>query len=118
MQNVQLPICCNGVLAYVCKYIGKIGEHNFVVTKVDGDSGQLVNRYQHLHNTKVTISKINKDKARENDKDCKKPYGRAISLNEMVYDMLGYAEVNTYIKRIQVCTLPLKLRAGVDIKKL
>ena len=57
-QNVQLLSCCNGVMVYVCKYIGKIDEQNFVVTKVNGDSGQLVNRYQHLHNTKVTTSKL------------------------------------------------------------
>ena len=39
----QYVECCNGVLAYVCKYIGKIDEQNFVVTKVNGNSGQLLN---------------------------------------------------------------------------
>ena len=40
MPNLQLLSCDNGVLAYVCKYIGKIDEQNFVVTKDNGDSGQ------------------------------------------------------------------------------
>ena len=35
----------------------------------------------------------------------------------MVHSMLGYAENYANIKSIQVCTLPLELRAGVDIKK-
>ena len=35
----------------------------------------------------------------------------------MVHVMLRYAEVYTNIKHIQVCTLPLELRVGVDIKK-
>ena len=54
MRDVQLLSCCHGVLAYVCKFTGNIDEQNFVVTKSNGDSGQLVNRYQYLHNTKVT----------------------------------------------------------------
>ena len=67
----QLLICFNGVLPYVCKRIGKINGQNFVVTKVNGDSGQLVNRYVHIHHTKVTTSKLNKDKAHEKYKDYK-----------------------------------------------
>ena len=101
-------------MAYACKYIDKIDEHNFVVTKVNGDSGQLVNRYQHLHYTKVTGSKINEDKACEKDKGCKKRHGRAIILNKMIHGILGYAELYTNIKSILVCTLPLEPRAGVD----
>ena len=30
MQNVQLLSCYNGFMAYVCKYISKIDEQNFV----------------------------------------------------------------------------------------
>ena len=36
---------------------------------------------------------------------------------EMVHSMLGYAEVHTNIKSIQVSTLPLELRAGVNCDK-
>ena len=50
MQNVQLLSRYNEVLAYVFKYIGKIDEQNFVATKVNGDSGQLVNRYLTIQN--------------------------------------------------------------------
>ena len=85
MQNIQLLSHCNGGLACVCKYIGKIDEQNFVVTKFNGGSGQLVNRYIHLHNTKVATSKIFEDKAREKDRDNKKPHGHAIGQNEMVH---------------------------------
>ena len=92
MQNVQLLSCCDRVLAYVCKYIGKVDDQNFVVTKDNGDSGQLVNRYIHLYNAKVNTSKINEDEAREKDRDSKKPNGRAISHNEMVHGLSGYAK--------------------------
>mmetsp|Transcript_19481 Transcript_19481/g.27406 ORF Transcript_19481/g.27406 Transcript_19481/m.27406 type:complete len:548 (+) Transcript_19481:1364-3007(+) len=116
MQNIQLLIHCNGVLAYVCKYIGKIDEQNYVVTKVDGCSGKLVNRYQHLHNTKVATSKFHEDQARQNERDRDHPHGRAISLNKMLHGMLGYPEVYTDITSVQVSSLPIELRAGVDCK--
>ena len=91
-------------MVYVCKYIGKIDEQNFVVTKVNGDSVKLVDRYVYLQNIKVTISKIIEDKAHEKDRDIKKPQGLAISQNIMIHGILGYAEVNTNIKSIQVST--------------
>ena len=87
-------------------------------TKVNGDIGQLVNRYIHLYNIKVNTSKINEDNAREKERDSKKQHGCAITQNKMVHSMLGYAEVYTDIKRIQVSTLPLKLRAGIDCYKI
>ena len=64
-QNLQLLSCCNGVLYCIYNYIIKTDGQNFVETKVYGDSGQLVNMFQHLYKTKVTTSKINEDRVCE-----------------------------------------------------
>ena len=104
-------------MAYVCNYIGKIDQQNFVVTIVNGNNGELLNRYQHLRNAKATTSKINEDKARGKKQRLKKTHSRAISQNKMVRGMLGYAKVYTILESFQVCTLPLGLQAGVDIEK-
>ena len=53
MQNIQMLTDCGGVNKYVCKYIGKIDEQNYVVIYVDGKS-QLVTKGQFLHNTKIS----------------------------------------------------------------
>ena len=53
MQNIQTLTDCGGVNKYVCKYVGKIDEQNYVVVYVDG-KGQLVTKGQFLHNTKIT----------------------------------------------------------------
>ena len=52
-----------GVNKYMCKYIGKIDKQNYVVIYVDG-KGWLVIKGQFLYNTKITMSKKNKDNFR------------------------------------------------------
>ena len=65
MQNVQMLTECGGVNKYVCKYIGKIDEQNFVIVYTDTHTnGVLVTKKTFLHNTKITTSKINEDKDR------------------------------------------------------
>jgi hypothetical protein len=74
---------------YVCKYIGKIDEQNYIVVSVDGSkSGSLVTKSSFLHNTKVTSTKINEDKERETKRENKRVQGRAISQMEMLHMML------------------------------
>ena len=113
MQNIQMLTNCGGVNKYVCKYIGKIDEKNYAVVLVDG-RGQLVTKNVFLHNTKIATSKINEDKARETKRNKSNIQGRAISQNEMLHSMLKYSDVITDLVYINICTLPLEYRPGVD----
>ena len=67
MQNFQVLTGTGGCSKYVCKYIEKIDENNYVVVLVDG-SGKLVTKATFLYNIKVTHSKIGKYKDREKHK--------------------------------------------------
>ena len=69
MQNIQLLTQTGGVNKYVCKYIGKIDEQNYIVVYVDSQEGHLVNKATFLHNTKVASSKMGEDKKRVEKKD-------------------------------------------------
>ena len=113
MQNIQLLTDCGGVNKYVCKYIGKIDEKNFVVAKVDG-RGQLVTRNEFLHNTKVETTKINEDKARLSSRENAR--GRGVSHMEMLHALNKYYEVKTDLNFINVPTVILELRAGVETR--
>jgi hypothetical protein len=116
MQNLQILVGTGGVNKYVCKYIGKIDETNYVVIKIDGH-GRLVTRAHFLHNTKVTSTKIQEDKVREKEnRNSNAPQGRIISQMEMLHLILQYPEVYTDLNFVRVCTLPLELRAGTPIK--
>ena len=115
MQNVQFLTLCGGVNKYVVKYIGKIDEQNYVIIGTDSSkNGALVSRAYFLHNTKVSTSKFNEDKLKEQNRSKNHVQGRAISQNEMVHMMLRYAEVYTDLNFISIPTIPLELRAGVD----
>ena len=74
----------------------------------------MVSRSTFLHNTKVSSSKANEDKARSEERDKDHPNGRAISHMEMLHTMLRYPEVVTDLKFISICTMPIELRAGLD----
>ena len=113
MQNIQMLTDCGGVNKYVCKYIGKIDEQNYVVIYVNGES-QFVTKEQFLHNTKITTSKKNEDDARQKDRFRNHPQGRAISQNEMVHLLLKYPETITNLNFIHISTLPLEFRAGTE----
>ena len=116
MQNIQTLTDCGGVNKYVCKYIGKIDEQNYVVVYVDS-KGQLATKGQFLHNTKIATSKKNEDDARAKSRDSTHPQGRAISLNEMVHLLLKYPEIITNLVFIFISTLPLEFRAGTAKKE-
>jgi hypothetical protein len=115
MQNVQFLTHCGGVNKYVVKYIGKIDEQNYVIICTDGSKiGKLVSKAFFLHNTKVSTSKFNEDKVKDQNRNKNHVQGRAISQNEMVHVMLRYPEVSTDLNFISIPTIPLELRAGVD----
>ena len=115
MQNIQMLTDCGGVNKYVCKYIGKIDEQNYVVIHVDGRE-QLVTKGQFLHNTKITSSKKNEENVRRKRRDFNHPQGRAVSQNEMVDLLLQYPEIMTNLNFIHISTLPLEFRAGTEKK--
>ena len=64
MQNIQILLHGGGVNKYVCKYIAKLDEQNYIVVMVDPETnGQLVKVARFLDNTKVQTTKINEEKA-------------------------------------------------------
>ena len=66
MQNIQLLTQTGAVNKYVCKYIGKNDEHNYMVVYVDNETGvHLVTKAMFLHNIKVTSSKMGGDQKKE-----------------------------------------------------
>ena len=78
MQNIQVLLHGGGVNKYVCKYIAKLDEQNYVVGMMDPETnGQLVKVARFLHNTKVQSTKINEEKSRQKrDSKGKYPEGR------------------------------------------
>ena len=117
MQNLQQLILTGGVNKYVCKYIGKIDEQNYIVIFVDTETnGMLVTKATFLHNTKVTSSKMGEDKQRKQKSDSSYPQGRCISHMEMLHHMLKYPEVITNLRFTTIATTPLEFRAGLDLE--
>ena len=112
MQNIQVLTGRGGCSKYVCKFIAKIDEQNYVVVIADG-SFKLVTKATFLHNTKVTSSKMGEDKDREKHKN--KDQGICTSRMEMIHMVLKYPEVVKNLKFIKVSTFPLELRAGIIV---
>ncbi|MDB4430361.1 hypothetical protein N9140_00205, partial [bacterium] len=110
MQNAQALDHTNGIAKYVCKYIAKFDEGNYVVLCQDIHTGQWVLGKTHLHNTKVVRSKINEDKAFDKERYKNHPKGRDMPHFEIRQIMMGDPEVFTDLDFIQVSTLPFELR--------
>ena len=112
MQNVQRLTGAGGTAKYVCKYIAKIDEQNYVVVEVDGE-GKMISKVSFLHNTKITSSKIAQD--RERKKNANKNEGRVITTFEMLHVILQYPEIITNLNFVKVTTMPLEYRAGIKM---
>ena len=69
MQNAQALEHTNGTSKYVCKYLGKFKEGNYVVLCEDIHTGKWVLGKMHLHNTKIVSSKFNEDKDFNKDRN-------------------------------------------------
>ena len=69
MQNIQILTQCGGVNKYVCKYIGKVDEQNYVIVQANNAYGNgsfsLSTKTTFLHNNKVSSSKFQEDKDRK-----------------------------------------------------
>jgi hypothetical protein len=116
MQNVQKITGTGGCNKYVCKYIAKIDEQNYVIVSVkDGANGKLTTNTKFLHNTKVAGTAINEEKVKNESRESSRPGGRVISLMEMVHVMLKYPEVLTDLNFVNIPTVPLEMRARIGI---
>lgn len=118
MQNIQVLTQSGGVNKYVCKYIAKIDEQNYIVVGTHSHkNGTLVPRYNYLCCTKRTTTEINENIERQAKRDSHHPQGRMISLLEMIHQLLCYPEVITNLEFVNIPTIPLELRSGVRIEK-
>eukprot|EP00957_Ditylum_brightwellii_P148855 11332132-Ditylum_brightwellii.AAC.1 len=95
MDDINIPPIedCDGINKFVCKYIGKTDEQNYVIASADNkDWSHLTTRSTFLHNTKVSTSTFNKDKARKKECSNDHPQGGAVALAQMLHAMLKYPE--------------------------
>ena len=116
MQNAQALDHTNGIAKYVCKYIMKFDDGNYVTLCQDIHTGQWVLGKKHLHNTKIVTSKYNEDKAFGKDRNKLHPRGRDMSHFEIRQILLGDPEVFTNMNFVQIPTLPFELRPTNNIK--
>ena len=116
MQNAQALDHTNGIAKYVCKYIMKFDDGNYVTLCQDIHTGQWVLGKKHLHNTKVVTSKYNEDKAFGKDRNKLHPRGCDMSHFEIRQILLGDPEVFTNMNFVQIPTLPFELRPTNNIK--
>ena len=110
MQNVQALDHTNGLSKYVCKYIAKFDDGNYVVVSQNIHNGNIVLEKTHLHNTKIARSNINEQKAYEKNRKKKHPRGRDMPHFEIRQLLMGHPEVFTNIEFIRISTLPFELR--------
>jgi hypothetical protein len=104
---------------YCTKYAAGIDEHNHVyigvMTDNNSDSGFSIRMdSQYLHNTKITGSAINEKKVHEHRRNKHYPTGRGLAVTEAASQLLGYPQVYTDLEFVDVATVPLEDRVGVD----
>ena len=115
MQNIQMISGTNGMNKYVCKYIVKIDESNLLHIESNSKKSNTFKISEQVRtNTKVTSSKIVEDKATQKSKNKNKPTGRSISFFQQLQMILGYPEIRTDLIFINVPTVPLEQRTGVE----
>ncbi len=77
MQNAQVRSTTNGVACYVAKYITELDQNNKVtVVPSDHNCANIQVDTKFLHNTKITRSRINEDKAHQKSNRKNQPCGR------------------------------------------
>lgn len=110
MHHAHILAHIHGLAKYVTKYITKVDQGNYVVLCQDGETGQWVLTMTHLHNTKSVSSKINKDKAFDQQKFKNHPRGHDYGYFEMKKITMGDHEVLTDLNFLELSTLPFELR--------
>jgi hypothetical protein len=103
---------------YCTKYAAGIDEHNRVYIGVmtdESDNGFSIRMDSHyLHNTKVTGSAINEKSVHERHRNKHYPTRRGLAVTEATSQLLGYAQVYTDLEFVNVATVPIEDRVGVD----
>ena len=116
-QNAQILHGSNGVAKYVVKYIVKLDQGNRCVVWADAHSGAVMQaEHQFLHNTKITSSKKNEEKAFEKSRKKFHPVGRAIAFTEEQQQVLGYPEVMTTLEYVRIATKPFEHRKTTKVE--
>ena len=96
---------------YVVKYVVKKDEGNRITLGANFHSGARMNADEtFLHNTKITRSQINEEKALEKSKNRKRPSGRGIAYPDMQGRILGHSDVVTDLIFVRVQTLSFEQR--------
>ena len=117
MQNFQVITNTNGVSRYVVKYIIKMDTGNRCIVHADKHTGAVLRaEHQFLHNTKVTRSAINEQKAWMKSRKSNNPVGRFISFNEFQHQLLGINDVFTTMKFVSIPSKPLEQRSTTKIQ--
>ena len=116
MVNAQLIGHANGIAKYILKYVGKFDEGTRVIASANAHTGAVKVGSQFLHNTKITSSRMNEDKAFNQSRDKHLPHTRAMAILEMFQQMVASGDVTTNLHFIPVSTLPFEVRSRQKIK--
>ena len=117
MQNAQVMTTTNGVACYVVKYVTQRDQNNQVtVAPSVHNSANMQVDTKFLHNTKITRSRINEDKAHQKSNRKHQPCGRAVSFPEMQQKLLGQNEVMTTLAFVHINTMPFEQRQTTVVK--
>ena len=110
-----------GCSKYTIKYIGKIDAQNYVIVYTDSHkNGKLATKGTFLHNRELSASKQNEEQVLEKKKSGKTSdaIGRAISLTEMLHNMLKYFEVVTDLIFVDIATTSLEVRIQYKVESI
>jgi hypothetical protein len=117
MQNAQVMTTTNGVACYVVKYGTQHDQNNQVIVAPsvhNGTNMQVDTKF--LHNTKITHSRINEDKAHQKSNRKHQPCGRAVSAPEMQQKLLGQNDVMTTLTFVHINTISFEQRQTTVVK--
>jgi len=99
------------------KYVVKKDEGNRITLGANFHSGARMNADEtFLHNTKITRSRINEEKALEKSKNRKRPSGRGIAYPDMQGRILGHSDVVTDLIFVRVQTLSFEQRKSTKFR--
>jgi hypothetical protein len=117
MQNAQVMTTTNGVAHYVVKYVTQCDQNNQVTVALSvHNSANMQVDTIFLHNTKITCSRINEDKAHQKSNRKHQPCGRAVSAPEMQQKLLDQNKVMTTLAFVHINTMPFEQRQTTVVK--
>ncbi len=116
LSNNNLKYVTNYLASrYLTKYVASVDKNNRVYFSSNPrDATEIKAKMEFLHNTKITSSEMYERKKHEMSRDKTKPQGRAISLMESTATLLGYPQVYTDLKFIEIPTIPLAERCAIE----